>query len=121
MSFITSIVLSVSSEEEQDGDGEVVLVGRLNEWLVHKCGARLKNVSKFAGGRHRYPMPLYAGAFNYLPYDTSVGGLLGQLRALPWRRLDQVQLFVRPETIKRYIMVHYSDRPLERRNFPAQG
>lgn len=106
MSFITSVLLTLSAEEETSAEGEVVLVGQLNDWLLARCQARLRNVGKFAGGRSRFTSPLYAGTFNHLPTDP-VDGVIAFVKRLPWRRLESVQLFFKPQHLERYAMIYF--------------
>src|SRR4051812_16229166 len=88
MSYNTEVVLLTGEDED------VGIVERLNEWLLERCRASFKKVSKYSGGRSKPRTAVWMTVANYLPRDD----FAALVRSAAWSEPLRVQLYYRSES-----------------------
>ena len=113
MSRVTTVLLSVGSEEDEG------LVPELNDRLRDEAGWpdwTLRNLDDAEFGGNKVPEPLFGGALKYF----DLARFAHVLRTMPWRKPDAVQVMIFDEDNFRWRLFSLADLP-QSSSSPAGG
>lgn len=108
MSYVTDVLVSCPMSECDQARDISFVDGALNDWLRDQCNASLRQVSRYAGGRHKSTNIIYMGVFNYLPIDE----FIAKVNGLPWRDMAGVMVFLKSAHATEYTLVRYHRKKL---------
>lgn len=77
------------------------MTNRINEYFPtdDSCsGGKLEDIGDYAGGTKSLEAIVLVGAFNYLTTDE----MIKHIRSLPWRKPDNVRIFVQEQDADRF-------------------